>query len=589
MMMMDYGVFVRHLMQAPGLGKAGSALDRVATGGLLHYGQVPEDHLAASLDHAYRAFGGRVACFLVLTESGRYEAVAAFRGDAWGITLKRVPVVLHGDTIVAAKDGVRKPPLVLKPTASALFQVPCWITRQLLGLQGEAFYPLAAPADAVPPALGWDAGPWDRLRVLEACVRQRAEAACMAGLGMGAGAAAAGPVGTLHALGALYVGSIDDGQTEEMAALLKGIRVAKGPVWWVEDYTIFEPGCHTLVVRWLAGREVRYMTRRLRVAADGLRMVDLETGMASPRLRLVDEDGLDDGVNLDGGGLLRAFSYWVDSLLGTAGPVGPTGPPPSASSLPYLREEVLRAYGFLPLANVPTRPWLVQGKAMVPLPPMARLPPRLLYSPDLFLKRSRVSAGQHPTTVLIEITCQSTRDDPGLELSLKLGSRPDRGYRLLFRKGDGTVLPEADEIKVFTESQVPGKLVAGGISMCVLRHRARDTGATTVEFTLTMYGEEFTLYTNRRVVDLHLRAMVFEYRADVGARVHDGMQVPLFSKAVGGTAQRLGVPLTRATELAWHKLLGQGEGRVPVLWAARKDGGDYRFLHWDGEGMAVVS
>ena len=326
------------------------------------------------------------------------------------------------------------------------------------------------------------------------------------------------------------------------------------------------------------------MTRRLEVAADGLRMIDLETSMTSPCLRLVDEDGLNDGGDVDGGGLLRSFSYFVDTLLGTS------GSSQHRSSMPYLREEVLRAYGFGPPSNVPTRPWLVQGQEMPTMPPMARLPPRLLYSPDLFLNRSRVPEGKHPTTVLLEITAKSWQGDPGLELSLKLQSRPDRGYRILFRKDDGTVLPEEDELKVFTESQVPGKLVEGGISMCVLRHRSQEAGAKTVEVALTSYQEEFTLYTNRRVVDLHLRAMVFEYRADVAALVHDGMQVPLFSKAVGGTAKRLGVPLTRATELAWNKM-EQRRGRVPVLWAAREEGEGkgYRFLHWDGEGMSVVS
>lgn len=575
---MDYGAFVRQLMQRKEPSSSDDAFERLAAAGLLH-GDVPEAVVAASLDHAYPAFGGKVACFLVLTDKGRCEAVAAYRGDAWGITVKREPVVVEGGTIIPAGPGSRKKPLrLLGGGASALFQVPCWIARELMGMQGEAFYPLVAPADACPPIQGWDAGPWDSLRVIEAAVLRRRERAVHEGKAAGTGRG----VDALHELGAMYVGSIDDGQPEETAALLKGLRISEGPVWWVEDYTIFEPGHHTLVIRWMAGKEVRYMTRRLE--ARGSRLVDLETGMASPALVLLDEDDPSPSPP----NVLRTFSHWVDGLLGSSG----TPPAPAKASLPYLRGEVLAFYGLSP-NHIPTRPCMVQGKPMLPLAQTGTgLPPRLLYSPDLFLNRSRVPEGMHPSTVLVEVTATALGGamDPALELGLNLDSRPDRGYRLYFSK-NGEVLPEVDELKIFTETPMAGKLVEGSLSLCVLRRRpadAQDPSYVTIEFALTGYGEDFTLYCTSRLCDVSLRIMQFEYLADVVPRMHEGLAVPLFSKAVEGTVERLGVPLVKAVGLARGKLEGKG-GRVPVLWASREEGkGRYRFAHWSGEGIAVV-
>jgi hypothetical protein len=564
---MDYGCFVRQLIECKaGAGGGASCFDRVATAGILHATLPSESLLAASVDNAYRTFGGRVACFLVLTDRGRIEAVAAYRGDAWGITVRREPVVLQDNAIIPARSGTHLPPLLLQDKASVLFQVPCWISRKLMGMQGEAFYPLASPADAVSLVRGWDANAWDVLRVIEACVQRRAESEYVRELGA---------VGSLHALGAVYVGSIDDTQQEEREALANGIRVAQGPVWWVEDYTIFEPGRHTLVVRWLEDHNIKYMTRRLEVAEGGLRMVDLETRLVSPELCLVDAGARQ--------GLLGAFSTWVDNLMGVSG----RPPSPAASSLPYLRQEVLRFYGFGKPATVPTRPWLVQGRPMRPMAAMARLPPRLLYSPDLFLKRGRVPEGKHPSTVLVEVTAKSWHGDPGLELGLLLESRRDRAYRLHFRTDEGVLLPETDELKVFTETLVQDKLVEGSMSLCVLRPRVADgddASSVVVEFALTTYGDNFTLYCNSSLYDLHLRVMTFEYRNDVAPLACDDLVVPLISNAAKVEAERSNVPLDKALGMVYRK---ECKLRKPVLWAKRHQG-KYRFGHWAGSGITFA-
>lgn len=548
---MEYRDFACLLLEANGHGLAAVLLPSYDT-----------DQLKQSLRKATELFGQpAAACFLTVGPHRTLEAVAAhLHLDKLVVHTKPVTLLRQGR--LRASSGKE---LDLVNKQQLLFRLPGWILRQVFGLRQYQPYPLldatllAKLGPGLPPEMGHrHAQPLvAAVHRLEAIVHLAASQDPLLDI------LDAGTVDYLHCLGVVYVLVIDEfvspAETKHIdAALACLLPHGFTHLWWLEDVTFAKRHAYHLVVRAndAATGQPRSMKRRVLVQEDSRRLLDLESGMASPQ------------VDFHTGGILR-LSSWVTCLIGGLGP--------GERAFPYMRREVLEHFGF---ARLPSRPLLVNGRPAVTGETSAALalPPRLLHSWDLMVPRSRVASNKKPCAVHMQVSLQTWGEDPDIKLYLALEGDKRHVYNLLL-EGTGWV-------NFHMDNPAQDTLGPKDIVLAVFQHAWKPVdGSVVIEFTIVSFWQSFFLFLDSRLVDVSMWATVHAYDAAVEPVRTGRMDVPVFTTAAKVLAAKRGLTLDEAVPRALVSFQAQDRRRrdaVPIFQGKRIKGKDaYRLQHWD--------
>jgi hypothetical protein len=365
----------------------------------------------------------------------------------------------------------------------------------------------------------------------------------------------------LHSFGAMYLGSVQESTSpEETVYIQKALDAAKAHgvthLWWLEDYTLFEQNCYKLVIRYNMVGKAYYVKRKLSLRKNRERLLDIATKSVS------------NSMNWDYGesGIL-AFNEWVESFLGI----------PTAKALPYLRDEVLSQTRILPLQYPCTRPFLVNGK-IADIPVHQDMAPRLFYSPDLFVERSKIPEGTNPCTVHFRVAVKPMNaidmDGIDMRMFLRIGDDKKNAFRVLFTK-NGQVYPEEDQVRVFIESVNEKSLGEDAIQLVVLRRHLAPCGMTVVEFLVTSHWKAFRLYTDSKACDYDVRITLHEYNTR-RPRVFDPLDIPVHtnSKLLNGTMM---------------KDDDESRSLIPLVYVEKASEEEYQLLFYDGLALVSIS
>ena len=385
-------------------------------------------------------------------------------------------------------------------------------------------------------------------------------------------------VDILHCFGLVYIGSVNEASSENEGVHLRAtLYLAKvqekvDHLWWIEDFTLYEPKQHNLVVRFNIGDKPMYMKRRLALVNGGSHVKDLDTDKLSPKLSWENED-VEAGI-LD-------FNKWVEELL-------PTG----AKAMPYMRHEIIKRYHILLPRRFlfMVRPFLVNGiPGLLPEKYNSHLPPRLWYSPDLFVEPCRIPPGERPTTVhgeiLIKPCSRATQKD--LHVFLRIDGEENSVYRLVFHK-NGDLLPEKDQLKIFVQSQNIDMLTRDTLQLVLLR---RDVGAggISVEFIFTSFCRPFTLCTSSMMCDYTIRLSTFAHDARMEPVVFPPVELALWSNRLDMTQKKYGLAPEKAIEKTLKEIKRDQERMiVPLIWGKQYTETSYYFSFCDGENIVKM-
>jgi len=368
-------------------------------------------------------------------------------------------------------------------------------------------------------------------------------------------------VDILHSFGALYLGSVQESTSpEETVHIQKALDAAKAHgvthLWWIEDFTLFDENCYKLVIRYNLAGKAYYAKRRLSLRKNRERLQDVDTKSVS------------NAMNWDYGecGIL-AFNKWVESFLGI----------PTAKALPYLRDEVLAQNRVLPLQYPCTRPFLVNGQ-IADIPVHHGMAPRLLFSPDLFIERSKIPPGTNPCTVHFTVFVKPMNaidiEEVDMRMFLRMNDNKKDAFRVLFTK-NGQLYPEEDQVRVFVESVNEKTLGKDAIQLVVLRRHLSPCGLTVVEFLVTSHWKGFRLYTDSKACNYEVRMTLFEYNTG-RPRAFDTLDIPVYTnhKLING---------------ALMKDNDESRSLVPLVYVEKEASEKYQMLYFDGLALVSIS
>ncbi len=569
----DYRALLAHLMSPPLLTATApvgeNALSKLVQCGLLCTEDLATSVIQSGLDTATHRYGNATVLCYVQYTSTQYEAVAAYLDDS-KLVVENRPIQLVD---IALRSGPHDLQLFLD--SAALFRVPTWIARTVFGLKNHRPCPflsqVACVANRLAPPLLQDV--WYKPLTLTNVVRQlELVVGDTATHCEGIDASEANVMDVLHCFGVVYIGSVNEVTSQSEIGYLGTALTAVGTggfrsLWWLEDFTLFKQDMYTLVFRFQHTHKGPYYQRRQLQRKNKTQLVDLQTNDVSPPV--VFHQGT-------GEFHFQAFNKWISSLLGQR-------------CYPYMRHEIVEP--FLKRLVVPDtftsamRPYLKNG-AVTNFPPehMTKLPPRLFYSWDVFLKPTRFPPDANPCTVHFVVEIKSWEDDPEFRLLLRIDGDQDHVYRLFFRQ-DGESFPEPDQLKAHVESEHESLFGPDGINVVILRRAWEPYGTTVVEVVLTTYYKPFKLYVDSRVCDLTFRATVLDYRADSVPRVLPTMAIPVFTQRVLCVQRKQNVPYPKAIQRTLDKIKCQRQRElIPIVLATTTPGLDsqtYTFLYWD--------
>jgi len=574
----QYRDFIRQLTACKTPNEAPTALTKALSCHVVFAGTAPtHEQYHKMLVHAENEFGKGVVGVHIVRAGKSWQAVAIYRKGGTLLVVETKPVRFIFDKILA---GLQDLETGNPGTMSLLFRVTAWLARTVFLVTNAKPFPLLHKLSidqlGLPPSKACFETPYampQLLRTLDAYVTSVALASTQID------ADEASVVDVAHCFGLVYVGSLnevtsdDEGVHLRATLSLAAIQEGYSHLWWIEDHTLYHEHQYNLVVRFNVGDDPVYMKRRIQVVDGGLRFQDLETSRTSSVLSWQDGD--------DEAGLW-AMNRWVESML-----------PPTAKAMPYMRYEIIHRYHVMRPRRFlfMTRPYLVNGRpGLLPDTYNASLPPRLFYSPDLFVEPEKIPPGLRPTTVLGEVHVRPWILSPetDLQLFLRFDDYKDHAYRILFTK-DGELLPELNRVRIYVESQNAQILGRDAIQLVVLRRSVGPGGCIVVEFVVTSYCRPFSLCTDSMLCDFTVKLTTFPYDARDGPVVFPGVNLLLWSNRVSMVAEKHNLSLDKAWDKTLRIVRRESRCIVPLIWARPYgDNNLYSFSFCEGKDLVKM-
>lgn len=512
-----------------------------------------DDEYKGLLEGATRAFGGTVATFVHYNPVEKWHVVAVFQSDVVVVT-KKARLSFHGQRMT-----VNDKELTLSPDSPTLFRVCTWIARTVFDIQDKSPFPLLekrSVAALLPKYVDDSVGYEMDTTMVEALQQMDMIITSTAHHSKEFDCTEATIVEILNCFGVIYVGSVNevmsDAETYSIHYALKlGRLEGYTHLWWIEDSTLLEDDQFNLVYRFSIDNKPYYIKRKLKRFPNNLcRFKDQVTGRTSCALEW------DFGRSEVG---FLAFNEWVESFL-----------PRKARAMPYMRREIVDRYAFVkPLAfKDMVRPFLVNGvEGTLPTMYNTDLPSRLFYSPDLFVEKSKIPEGLHPTTVHFQVDIKPWIETCDMQLFVQVDGDTKHAYRVLHHK-DGVFLPEPGQLKAFVDSDDPNSLGQDALQMVVLKRTLAPCGAITMEFILTTYQKSFRIYVDNQMCDYNVRYTIFPYRPEMSPQVFGGKDLLVFTKKLTYVQKKHGYPsLDDALPKALQLIEKEGPQRIPLLFA----------------------
>jgi hypothetical protein len=572
-----YRDFIRRLTACKTPAQTPTALAKTLSCHMAFVGTVPtHEEYNTLLKKAETEFGGDVVGVHIVRAGKSWQALAVYRKRGTLLVVETKPLrFMFGKLFVGLQefDAEKPGPMPL------LFRLTAWLARTVFAVTEAKPFPilhkLAIDQLGLPPSKACFETAYampQLLRALDAYVTSVALASTQID------ADEASVVDVLHCLGLMYVGSLnevtsdDEGEHLRATLSLAAIQEGRDHLWWVEDYTLFEENHYNLVVRFNMDSQPVYMKRRLAVADGGKRFQDLETSRKSSVLSW--QEGEDEAG-------MWAMNQWVESML-----------PPTARAMPYMRHEIIHRYHVLRPRRFlfMTRPYLVNGRpGLLPDLYNASLPPRLFYSPDLFVEPEKIPRGLRPTTVLGEVHVRPwiLAEETDIQLFLRFDDHKDHAYRILFTK-DGELLPELNRVRIYVESQDHKSLGTDAIQLVVLRRSVGPGGCIVVEFVVTSYCRPFTLCTDSMLCDFTVRLTTFPYDARDGPVVFPSVNLMLWSNRVHMVAEKYNLPPDKAWDKTLRIVRKESRCIVPLIWARPYEDKLYSFSFCEGKDLVKM-
>ena len=518
-----------------------TSMAKLFSSGLVTTKECDDDTMLSILRTARQEFGANVGTLVRYCIPDKTWQVMAFAEEDGQVIRRFAPLHLSRSTISTINAELH-----LRPDAPLQFQVTTWIARKVFKMKSAKAFPIL-DHDSISPT--------EILQLHDMCIHDVATDTLQFDHMEGS------IVDILHTFGAIYLGSIQESTShEETVSIQKALQAVKHHgvtrLWWIEDFTLFEENCYKLVLRFNMAGKPYYLKRKLMLNKNRERLVDIDTKRTS------------NSMNWDYGecGIL-GFNVWVESFLGI----------PGAKALPYLRSEILEQH---PVGQkyVCTRPFLVNGK-VADIPVLQQVAPRLMYSPDLFVERSKIPPGSNPSTIHFRISIKPMAsidmDGMDIRLFLRIGDDKKNAYRILFTK-EGNIFPEEDQVRVFIESLNQHSLGEDAIQLVVLRRHLVPCGMAVVEFLLTTHWKPFRLYTDNKSCNYNVQMTLFEYTTD-RPRIFDPLDIPVYTNS-------------KLLNAAMMKKEDNSRSLVPLVYVENDAStGKYHLMYYDGLALVSIS
>lgn len=569
-----YREYIRKLTTCKTPKQVKTALAKVLSSNIAFVGTVKPTHeeYHKVLAKAESEFGGGNVVGVHIAWNGHsWEALAVYRKNGTLLVVETKPARFSYEKLLV---GCHAYDVGAQNQTPLLFRLTAWLARSIFGVTDAKPFPILHKFAidqldlSTETSLNTMYKMPEFLRTLDMYVTSVALAASAQ-----IDAEEASIVDVLHCFGLVYVGSLNEVTSDDegvhLRATLSLAKIQDGydHLWWIEDFTVYEEDHYNLVVRFNIDNHPMYMKRRLKVTAGGKRFVDLDSTKVSSKICW--EEGLEEAG-------ICEFNKWVESLL-----------PSTAKAMPYMRHEIIKRYHVLRPRRLlfMVRPYLVNGvPGLLPSMHNSSLPPRLFYSPDLFVEPSKIPQGNIPTTVLGEVLVKPwiLAREIDVQVFLKLEGEEDHAYRILFTK-QGELFPELNQVRIFVQSQNKSMLDKDAIQLVVLRRNVGPGGSILVEFVLTSYCRPFTLCTDSMMCDFNVRLTTFTYDARDEPVVFPPIQLLLWSNRVSMVSEKHNLPLEKAYEKTWKMIGREKRCMVPLIFAQPFGETFYSFSFCEGK------
>lgn len=560
---MDYRDFLQDLLSVktpPCSSHAPTAVTALLGCGLVYCGadNALEMHYATMLDAARVEFQGSIGTFVrYFPHTRQWQAVAIVLSEH-KIEVLAAPLYCRGPKLLCKDEELR---LGRDDRGNTLFRVCTWIARKVFSRQNKNPFPLLHQhAHWRPDTKTCYTTPvtfHDTLRQLSMYVhsvaRQTREF----------DHTVASIVDILHCVGLVYVGSVNETTSlDERTHVANALEVAKSQgcthLWWIEDFTVFECDHYNVVARFVVETQPHYVKRRVRLVGNRTQLQDMASGKVSAAMSW-DYDDVD----------MNVLNNWVASLLGL----------PPGGACPYMRQEILQRYALPTTPPLCVRPFLVHGQVgVLPACQNTDLPPRLSYSPDLFIEPAKIPTGAAPSSVQMVIHIKPWVDDCDLQLFLRVEGEEDNVYRILYTK-DRQLYPEADQLRIYVHSANACSLNDDAFQLAVIRRTLAPCGAMVAECVFTSHHKAFRLYTDSKLCDYNVRITLYEYSAVTCPHVFPPTDIPVFSNTAADDAS--------GVLQAIAKVQTQKKTMVPLIYAEYSNG-QYAFQYYNGHALVSM-
>ena len=538
----DYRTYLQSLLSQKSDNASKTAMAKVFGCGLVTISTLTDAEYTEILKNAFREIGGTVATYVEYVEN-TWHAVAVVDSCQ-----KKARLSFNGQRMTANNKE-----LTLTSDASILFRVSSWITRSVFGLKDKNPFPLLHCQFAFqnhPRSLCYD----HESTMAQALDQMDLIITDTANHSREFDSTEATIVDILHCFGVIYVGSVNEVKSEaEMWSLNRAIIHSHlegyTHLWWIEDSTLFEDDQYNLVIRFSRGDKPYYIKRKMELSGVS-RFQDKVTGRKSCALEW------ELGENQVG---FHRMNAWVETFL-----------PRKSRAMPYMRHEIVHRYGFVKPSAFDhlIRPFLVKGvEGTLPTLYNSDLPPRLFYSPDLFVEKSKIPSDLCPSTVHFQIDVKPWIETCDLQMYVQVEGDAKHAYRVLHHK-EGVFLPEPGQLKAFVESDDPDTLGEDALQMVVLKRTLAPCGAITIEFILTTHLKPFRIYVDNQLCDYKLRYTIFPYCPSIAPQVFLAKELLVFTKKLTHVQQKEGYPsLDAALPKTLQLIEKEGPQRIPLLFA----------------------
>lgn len=552
-----------------------TALARVLSSHIAFVGPVPtHEQYFHVLRQAEKEFGGGgVVGVHIVRGDGSWLATAAYRKNGTLLVVETKPVRFSLENVVAGFEvydaGTREP-------TPLLFRITAWLARSVFRVTDAKPFPILHKLSIdqlnLHPSSTFLETPYklpEFLRTMDMYATSVALASSQID------ADETNIVDVLHCLGLIYVGALNEVTSDDegmhLRATLSLAKIQEGcnHLWWIEDCTVYEDDHYNLVVRFHVDDQPAYMKRRVTVADHGTRLQDLETSRLSGKVSWNEGD--------DEAGVW-AINAWVESLL-----------PRPGKAMPYMRHEIIKRYHVLRPSRFLflVRPYLVNGvPGLLPAMHNSSLPPRLSYSPDLFVEPHKIPPKLKPTTVLGEIHIMPwiLAKETNVQLFLQVDGEEEHVFRILFTK-DGKILPETNQLRFFVQSKNKTQMESDAIQLVLLRRTVGPAGCLLVEFVFTSYCRPFILCTDSMTCDFTARFTTFQYDAKDEPVVFPPIHLMLWSNRVDMVSKKYNLAPPKSYEKALQTIRRQRRCVVPLIFANPYGENYYSFSFCEGKDM----